>query len=374
MFQRWLLPGFLFQSVLIGGGYATGRELVEFFLSHGPLGGLLGMLLATALFSMVSIVFFEFARISRSLTYKDFFRHLLGRFGFLYEVGYVLLGVLVISVVGAAAGEIAQSSFGLDQKLGTLVLCLCVVYLVFRGTGTIERVLASWSILLYVVFALFLGLFLSQKGGQLSANLSVPIEDAGWLLGSLEYVGYSMVVLPVIVFVSQHFQSRRDTLIAGVLCGPIVMAPALLFYLAMAADYEAMLAEPVPSEYMIRTLNLGWLSAVFYITLFGTFVETASAFIHAFNERMAETLRAQGRVLSPTYRALIAIGSLVISVLLAGTFGLVDLIAQGYGTLTWYFILIFLLPLMTFGVYKVIFSDAANVTVAPSISAEDTST
>ena len=39
IFQRWLLPGFLFQSVIIGGGYATGRELVEFFLSAGPLGG-----------------------------------------------------------------------------------------------------------------------------------------------------------------------------------------------------------------------------------------------------------------------------------------------------------------------------------------------
>ncbi len=46
-FQRIWLPGFLFQSVLIGGGYATGRELVEFFLSAGPVGGLLGMLVAT---------------------------------------------------------------------------------------------------------------------------------------------------------------------------------------------------------------------------------------------------------------------------------------------------------------------------------------
>jgi len=40
LFQRWLLPGFLFQSVIIGGGYATGRELVEFFLSVGPPAGL----------------------------------------------------------------------------------------------------------------------------------------------------------------------------------------------------------------------------------------------------------------------------------------------------------------------------------------------
>jgi uncharacterized membrane protein YkvI len=31
-FRRYLLPGFVFESAVIAGGYATGRELVEFFL------------------------------------------------------------------------------------------------------------------------------------------------------------------------------------------------------------------------------------------------------------------------------------------------------------------------------------------------------
>jgi uncharacterized membrane protein YkvI len=30
-FQRFLPPGFAFKAVVIGGGYATGRELAEFF-------------------------------------------------------------------------------------------------------------------------------------------------------------------------------------------------------------------------------------------------------------------------------------------------------------------------------------------------------
>jgi len=38
-FQRFLLPGFAFKAVVIGGGYATGRELAEFFLPSGPWGG-----------------------------------------------------------------------------------------------------------------------------------------------------------------------------------------------------------------------------------------------------------------------------------------------------------------------------------------------
>ena len=42
-FRTYLMPGFIFQSIVVGGGYGTGRELVEFFMIEGPLGGLMGM-------------------------------------------------------------------------------------------------------------------------------------------------------------------------------------------------------------------------------------------------------------------------------------------------------------------------------------------
>ena len=104
VFQRIWLPGFLFMGVLIGGGYATGRELVEFFLTAGTVGGLLGMLLATAMFSVITALSFELARLTRSYTYRHFFRELLGRGWFLYELAYLTLGILVLAVVGSAAG------------------------------------------------------------------------------------------------------------------------------------------------------------------------------------------------------------------------------------------------------------------------------
>ena len=55
-FQRYLLPAFALKGVIIGGGYATGRELAEYFLSHGPRGALLAMLLATAIWSLVAAI------------------------------------------------------------------------------------------------------------------------------------------------------------------------------------------------------------------------------------------------------------------------------------------------------------------------------
>ena len=79
-FRKYLLPGFVFQSVVIAGGYGTGRELVEFFLSYGPLNGLLAMLLiSTVIWSAVCAASFEFARVFRAYDYRSFFKRLLGR-------------------------------------------------------------------------------------------------------------------------------------------------------------------------------------------------------------------------------------------------------------------------------------------------------
>ena len=44
VFKAYVLPGIVFQSVIIAGGYGTGREMVEYFLNYGPVGGLLGMI------------------------------------------------------------------------------------------------------------------------------------------------------------------------------------------------------------------------------------------------------------------------------------------------------------------------------------------
>ena len=54
-FQRFLLPGLAFKAVVIGGGYATGRELAEFFLPSGAWGGLAAMGLSTVIFSLACI-------------------------------------------------------------------------------------------------------------------------------------------------------------------------------------------------------------------------------------------------------------------------------------------------------------------------------
>ena len=355
VFQRIWLPGFVLQSVVIGGGYATGRELVEFFLKSGLVGALLGMLVATTLFSVASALCFELARLTRSYNYRRFFQQLLGRGWFAYEIAYFVLGLLVLAVIGAAAGELTSEHLRLSPIAGTAMLMVLIGILVFLGTPLIEKALAGWSFLLYATYALLVGSYLWLFGDNLVTALTSSPVHADWIVNGFRYFGYNAAIIPISLFCVRHMQSRRDAFTAGALAGPLVMIPAFLFLIAMAASYPDILGAAVPADFMMQQLGLSWLQIVFYVVIFGTFVETGTAFIHAVNERVDEAFRARDGVMPRWLRALIAFAALIGALSLATAIGLIDLIAKGYGTLTWIFILVFVVPLCTVGAWKILY-------------------
>ena len=85
----------------------------------------------------------------------------------------------------------------------------------------------------------------------------------------------------------------------------------------------------------------------------GTLIETATAMIHAVNERIGETLLEKGVVMPSYMRPVIAVLLLGLTSFLA-RFGLIDLIAKGYGTIAWGFLLVFVIPVLTLGLRKIL--------------------
>jgi uncharacterized membrane protein YkvI len=352
-FRRLLLPGFVFQSVVIAGGYGTGRELAEFFLSHGPRAGLMGMVLVSmVIWSAVSMATYEFARVFRAYDYRTFFQHLLGRGWILYEVCYALLLLVILAVIAAASGTILEETFGLPYAVGAMAIMAAVGLLVFRGSVTIERFFALWSFLLYGVFLVFLIWCVASWGDASLSNLSEPSGSRSWIRGGVAYAAYNLGVIPAILFAIRHAESRRDTLVSGALAGPIAMIPGVLFYLAMAGQYPEILDRPVPANMMLDLLGSRGFQIAFQVVLFGTLIETGTGLIHAVNERVAAGFHAQGLEMPALARPLVAVGLLIAGVILSKV-GLIALIARGYGTLTWAFLIVFVIPILTLGIWKI---------------------
>ncbi|MEE8583594.1 MAG: hypothetical protein V3T83_01960 [Acidobacteriota bacterium] len=352
-FQSYLLPGLVFQSVVIAGGYGTGRELAEFFLSYGPGGGLLAMLLISMpLWSLVCAASFEFARCHQAFDYRHFFQKLLGRGWFLFEICYLILLMLVLAVIAAAAGSILHDNFGQGYALGVVAMMAAVGGLVFLGSQAIERFISLWSVVLYAIYiVLFVACFWSF-GPQISQAFETGPVKPGWAVGGVRYAAYNLGVIPAVLFTIRHCKARKEAVVAGLLAGPIAMIPGLLFYLAMAGQYPDVLERAVPANSLLEALGSPAFQWAFQIVLFGTLIETGAGMIHAVNERLSGFFRDRQKAMPQVLRLSLGSGLLLAGALIA-QMGLIGLIAKGYGSITWGFLVIYVIPILTLGLFKI---------------------
>ena len=352
-FQRFLLPGFAFKAVVIGGGYASGREIAEFFLPSGPWGGLAAMLLAMILWSVIAALTFALARTLDVYDYRSFFAKILGPGWVLFEITYVIFVILILAVFGAAAGAIGAAMFGLPSLAGTLLLATCIAGFATFGNVSVERLFKYVSFLLYGVYAIFLLLALGTFGDRIATNFAIPVSSDGWVLGGITYASYNVAGAVVILPVLRHLTSTRDAVVSGLIAGPLAMIPAILFFICMVAFYPAIANEMLPSDFLLAQMNAPAFHVLFQFMIFAALLESGTGAVHAINERIAAALKARrGTELSPRARAVVAVALLIGCMFLADRFGLVALIANGYRALAYALIALYIVPLLTVGVYR----------------------
>ena len=352
-FRRYLLPGFVFEAAVIAGGYATGRELVEFFLPAGPWGGILGMVVSMLVWSAVLAVSFELARLAKTYDYRSFFKLLLGRAWFLYEIAFFLLTIIVLAVMGAAAGEITHSLFGVPRLIGSLGMIVASGLVLFYSSSAIEKFLSLSVGYLYLVYLVFVIWSVSAFGDQIAATFGSEPVGSRWFLAGITYAGYNVATVPAVLFCIRHLTRRREAVVSGLLAGPLGMLPGVAFYIAMMGSYDEIGAATLPSALLLGKLGAPWFEWAFQSAVLLTLVDTGVAMLHAINERVARSFEERRRPMPRTLRPALAVGIMVASVYAAAAVGLVGLIAQGYGALTYAFIALVILPVLTVGIWKI---------------------
>jgi uncharacterized membrane protein YkvI len=350
--QRYVVPGLVYMAVMVGGGYSTGREIVEFFLSKGPATGLVGMAMTGLIMGFAAVIAFELARKYRTFDYRTFTRLLLGRSALLFELGYFALLLLFLSVMTAAASSLGASLIGSPPLLNSILFICVVAWLVFYGSNVIELVISSWATIFLCTYSSMLVVVVAKFGGHLSATLtSRPIDYQEAALGAMIYSGYNIVVLPICIYVARNFRSRSEALIAGALVGPLILVPGLTLSIALSAFYPAVLSVPIPVSLALTALDVPGLAIAVQLVILTALLKSAVGLLHGMNERVARAVRDKGGAMPQWMRAAGALVAMIVAVFLSSSFGIIDLIKHGYRFGSYFFMAIFLLPLITRGLW-----------------------
>ncbi len=351
---RLFLPGIILQSVLIGGGFATGREIVEFGGRFGASGWISGIAIFIG-FTALAILSFEACRQWQVFDYKSLLKKLIGRAWIVYEISYLMLSVLIIAVMASAAGEILKTTLGFNIWVGIVLIIVLVGFLNYRGEQFIARMKTIGTFALFAAYTVFSVVVFVNHGDRIiylfnDWNTNTNTNSPGFFLlvwTGITYVGYNLAVYPASFFTLKRIQSRKESIIAGVISGFLMTIPWFLTYLALMAYYpqSEIINASVPWLKMLEPFG-SYLIVIFGIVVGWTLVETATGIIHAFIGRVeVDVYQTTGKNLSGTRKAMISFVALVAAMLLAQV-GIIDLIAKGYSFMAYAMILFFGIPLI----------------------------
>ena len=361
-FHTLVLPAIIAQSMIIGGGYATGREVVEYAGRFGNWGWL-PVAIITVCFAVVMALSFELARLAGAYDYKTWSRNLVGPFWWLVDLLILSMMMLVIAVMTAAIGEVLQQTLGIPKPLSLAMALVCVGFLSWRGSGFIEKAKTWGSAALYLGYCAFAVLVLTapveEAAAQPAAVAAVPegsVLDV--IVAAVLYVAYNVAVVPAVLFCLHRQTRRSETFASGAIAGVAMTVPfALTLACLLRFPQSSVMDAEVPWLPMITTAADGraggpalWI-AIFGLVAGWTLIETAVGSIHALLRRVESNLDdlprrwrpASGR-LTRGQKAGTAVGVLVAAAGLS-TFGIIDLVARGYGALAWGFVALVVLPL-----------------------------
>ena len=145
---------------------------------------------------------------------------------------------------------------------------------------------------------------------------------------------------------------RHEAVISGTTSALMAVIPALLLHVTFAAGYPDVLTQPVPTFWMISSLDMPVLTVAYLCVLFGSLFDVGIGFIQSINERIdGWSIEQRGKPIAKSTRIWVAL----LSVLISGFISLVGierLIASGYGTMAYGFLLLYVTPLLTVGLYR----------------------
>ena len=252
-------------AYLIGSGFASGQEILQFFTAYGPLKSGLGGVLTLVVLCSASAWVLEDARRLQLKDVNAIFRYYCGPWlGTLFQwlTPLFLFGIYVIMLAGA--GSLLHEYFGLPTIAGRAAMLALSLATVLLGLARLTDIIGGIGQIL-IVLVLLVGTACALKNApQIAAAADflagTPLDGAApyWWLSGIDYAAFSLfTLLPFLAGVGRELQNARESRLAGLLgCGAFTAAALTLNY-GMLANIAVLYDKAVPTVYMADLLLPG---------------------------------------------------------------------------------------------------------------------
>lgn len=241
-----------FIAFMIGSGFATGQETLQYFVSYG-IWGFCGMLVCLILLLYVSISFVKAGIKERFVHANEIYHYYCGKFfGTIFDYFTVISIYLCYVVMLSGAGAAMNQYFGVPVMVGAIAMGLLSCITVMFGLKRMVDIIGKIGPVI-IVLVMLLGLSAIANGdiSQIGAishkinNTEMLRASTNWFMSALSYVGISIVWLATFMTAlgaaSQNPKSVTIGSAAGVvvfILGMFVLATGLMLNIDSVAGTE----------------------------------------------------------------------------------------------------------------------------------------
>ena len=302
--NRILCCGGAFIAFLIGSGFATGQEVLQYFSSYG-YSGLLGVLVVFLLFLYVGSSFIsagqEYKFKNGNEIYKYYCGKVVGTFYDYFSIAFIYMSFIVM--VGGAGAAVNQQ-YGLPVPVGGIALGVIAAITVLLGLGKIVDVISKIGPVI-IVLTLLLGIAAIMKNpdglkntNTILAQVDVLRASKNWLFAAFSYVGFCMLWLAgFLTSMGSESDSKRES-VMGIFVGAVGFSVALaIITLGILANIKELQGSMVPTLALAKSIN-PYLALVFSVIVLAGIYTTAVPLLWQVSARFSEEKTSKFKILT----------------------------------------------------------------------------
>lgn len=309
--KKWQIAA-TYIGTVVGAGFASGQEILQFFAAYGGW-GLAGIVVAATGFGLLGAYILFLGYKLQAVSHQPLFLHVCGKIpGRIVDVVVTLFLFASMVVMLAGVGAIFQEHLGLPRLWGvggTMVLALVTVFFGLQGVMTANSLIIPLMVLLTIGVSGYSLNYHELCLADLAKTVPQVATTNNWLLAAVLYVSYNLILaVPVLGPMGCHSTNLPQLISGGLLGGLVLGLLSLLMALVLMAHFPQVAQYQVPMLFIVRPYPSVF-RLLFTLILWGEIFTTLISSLYGFVQRLTPLFQGKFRLL--------ACGSLVFAGLLS---------------------------------------------------------
>ena len=261
-------------GALIGAGFASGQEIYSFFYSFGFI-GLIGIFITCFLIGYTIYKSMKIICKNKINSYDQFLKIFIKSEKITKIINVILNILLLVTfyIMIAGFGAYFEQEIGINKVIGSALLAIVTAFVFFSNVEGVLKVSKYIVPILIISIVIIGGINLSTINNE--SNL--PILKNGWLLSSITYCSYNMILLiPVLISIRQQITKQTNIKYIAIISSILMIIMSIMVYMLLVKVDVNINELEMPIVYVIRKFFPSFKAIYAFIILSSIFTTAIS--------------------------------------------------------------------------------------------------